>query len=166
MKVSSAGIAFIKAHEGLSLVAYPDAAGYSIGYGHYGAVPGQVITQGQADSFLQSDLSTVENVLNATGINFNQNQFDALADFIYNVGQGNFASSTLLKKLKAGDWVGAASEFGKWIYSNGTQLPALIKRRADEAALFLGDPKKTVMITGIIILGAYFIYRYSKKRKK
>ena len=83
MKVSASGIQFIKDHEGLSLVAYPDANGYSIGYGHYGAVPGQVITQGQADSFLKSDLNTVENVLNATMINFSQNQFDALVAYVF-----------------------------------------------------------------------------------
>jgi lysozyme len=164
MKVSASGIQFIKDHEGLSLVAYPDANGYSIGYGHYGAVPGQVITQGQADSFLKSDIATVENVLNATMINLSQNQFDALADFIYNVGQGNFQNSTLLKKLKAGNYIDAVNELGKWIYSNGQQLPALIKRRADEAALFLKDDSSKIIIA--IILFGIGVFMYSKSKKK
>lgn len=166
MKVSSAGIDFIKKHEGLSLVAYPDASGYSIGYGHYGAEPGQVITQSQAEAFLQNDLATVEAVLNAVPINFNQNQFDALADFVYNVGSGNFTNSTLLKKIKDGDYAAAANEFGKWIYSSGVALPGLIKRRADEAALFLNDPK-TKAVIALLFLGVSFIaYQFYKKRTK
>lgn len=164
MKVSASGIQFIKDHEGLSLVSYPDASGYSIGYGHYGAVPGQVITEGQADSFLKSDLTTVENVLNATMIKFSQNQFDALADFIYNVGQGAFQSSTLLKFLKAGNYLDAVNEFGKWVYSNGQQLPALIKRRADEVALFLKDDNSKIIIAIILIGIGVFIYSKSNKK--
>jgi lysozyme len=65
-------------------------------------------------------------------------QFDALVSFAYNCGIGNFKSSTLLRKLNAGDHAGAALEFHKWNRSNGKVLPGLVRRRAAEALLFQG----------------------------
>jgi len=65
-----------------------------------------------------------------------QHQFDALVSFAYNVGGGNLRSSTLLRKLNAGDYDGAALEFHKWNRSNGKVLPGLVRRRAAEALLF------------------------------
>jgi GH24 family phage-related lysozyme (muramidase) len=65
-----------------------------------------------------------------------QHQFDAMVDFAYNLGIGNLASSTLLKKYKAGDYAGAALEFGKWNKAAGRVLPGLTKRRAAEAAYY------------------------------
>ena len=65
-------------------------------------------------------------------------QFDALVSFAYNVGIGNLKSSTLLRKLNAGDYDGAALEFHRWKRSNGRVLPGLVRRRAAEALLFQG----------------------------
>ena len=66
-----------------------------------------------------------------------QNQFDALADFVYNAGVGNFAKSTLLRKLNAKDYNGAAAEFPKWNKGGGKVLPGLERRRKKEQDLFL-----------------------------
>jgi len=66
-------------------------------------------------------------------------QYSALSSFAYNVGPTNFSSSTLVKKLNAGDYEGAASEFKNWNRAGGKQLEGLSRRRAAEAALFKGD---------------------------
>jgi len=63
-------------------------------------------------------------------------QTAALADFIYNLGAGNFRSSTLLRKLNAGDYAGAAAEFDKWDYAGGKELAGLLRRREAETTLF------------------------------
>jgi lysozyme len=70
-------------------------------------------------------------------VSLTQNQYDALADFVYNVGVGNFASSTLLKKLNAKDYAGAANEFPKWNKGGGKVLNGLVRRRKKEQDLFL-----------------------------
>ena len=69
--------------------------------------------------------------------NLTQHQFDALVDFTFNVGCGNFRGSTLLKKLNRGDVTGAADEFPKWKYAGGKVLLGLIRRRAIEREIFL-----------------------------
>jgi lysozyme len=69
-----------------------------------------------------------------------QHQFDALVSFAYNCGEGNLAKSTLLKKLNAGDYEGAAKEFKKWDKANGKTLPGLTRRRASEALMFMNTP--------------------------
>jgi len=69
----------------------------------------------------------------------NDQQYSALSSFAYNVGPTNFSSSTLVKKLNAGDYEGAASEFKKWNKAGGKELEGLSRRRAAEAALFKGD---------------------------
>jgi GH24 family phage-related lysozyme (muramidase) len=63
-------------------------------------------------------------------------QFDALVSFCYNCGEGNLAKSTLLKKVNAGDFEGAALEFHKWNKGGGKVLPGLVRRRASESLLF------------------------------
>ena len=67
------------------------------------------------------------------------NQKAALIDFVYNLGPGAFASSTLLKKLNASDYKGASEEFGKWVYSGGKVLNGLVNRRKIERDLFVKD---------------------------
>ena len=155
MKTSDRGIALIKAHEGLRLEAYPDPAhGWkvgTIGYGHTSAAGppkverGMKITEAGADAILRQDLAKFERyVLDAVKVPLNQNEFDALVSFTFNLGPGNLRSSTLLRKLNAGDRAGAADEFGKWVKAGGKTLPGLVKRREAERALFrapMVDPR-------------------------
>jgi len=140
MKVSNNGISLIKRFEGLELKAYKDSVGIlTIGYGHTHAVKaGDAITGEQADAFLRKDLQVAELTINTNvKVKLNQGQFDALVSFVFNLGSGNFVKSTLIKKLNAGDYAGAADEFGKWVNAGGKKLPGLVKRRAAEREVFL-----------------------------
>ena len=147
MKTSDRGIALIKHHEGVRLAAYPDPGkGWAIptiGYGHTSAAgppavyKGMKITQAGADAILRQDLAKFERyVTDAVKVPLSQNEFDALVSFTFNLGPGNLRSSTLLKKLNAGDRAGAADEFLKWTKAGGKTLPGLVKRREAERALF------------------------------
>lgn len=139
MKTSDKGINLIKAYEGLVLTAYKCPADiWTIGYGHTKDVkPGQIITALQADEFLKQDLQMFEKAVNDHNLNINQNQFDALVSFTYNVGPGNLQKSTLLKKAKqnANDPT-IAIEFAKWNKGGGRILPGLVKRRESESKLY------------------------------
>ena len=120
--------------------AYKCPAGvWTIGYGHTSNVrKGQVINELCAETFLAIDLQKCEYAINTSvTVSLNQNQFDALASFIFNVGVGGFQKSTLLKKLNNSDYTGAADEFDKWIYSNKKISQGLINRRKKEKDLFL-----------------------------
>lgn len=142
MKTSQQGIDLIKASEGLQLKAYPDpgtgAEPWTIGYGSTrGVTRSMTITAAQAEQMLQVDLRQVEGAVSRlVTVPLTQGQFDALVSFAYNVGEGNLAGSTLLRKLNAGDARGAAEQFGKWVYAAKKILPGLVKRRAAERALF------------------------------
>ena len=139
MKTSDKGIGLIKRFEGLRLKAYLCPAGKpTIGYGHTKGVKlGDVITEEEAEQLLLEDLIVVENEINKHNLDINQNQFDALVSFVYNVGVGNFRTSTLLKKIKANpNDKTIANEFKRWVYSNGKRLPGLVKRREEEAKLY------------------------------
>jgi len=139
MKTSDKGIEFIKRHEGLRLKAYQCPAGvWTIGYGSTGGVrPGDVITEAQAEVKLREDLRTAENEVNRHKLNINQNQFDSLVSFTFNVGSGNFRSSTLLKRIKENpNHPDIKNQFNRWIYAGGKVLHGLIKRRAEEAKLY------------------------------
>jgi lysozyme len=129
--------------EGLRLTAYQDSVGvWTIGYGHTGSDvrPGLTITQEQASALLQQDVAgAVAAVNRLVTVTLTQNQFDALVDFTFNEGQGNLASSTLLRELNAGNTAGAAAQFLVWVYAGGVQLPGLVKRRQAEAALFQSE---------------------------
>jgi lysozyme len=143
MKVSSKGLDLIKQFEGFEPKAYVCPAGVlTIGYGSTGkhVVRGQTITQDQANALLVKDVARFENAVNKLGVQLTENQFDALVAFVYNVGEGNFSTSTLVKRLKAGDMAGAAAQFGVWnkarVKGVLTVLNGLTRRRAAEAALF------------------------------
>lgn len=140
MKVSNNGINLVKRFEGLELKAYRDSVGIlTIGYGHTHAVKaGDVITGEQADAFLREDLQVAELTVNTNvKVKLMQGQFDALVSFVFNLGSGNFVKSTLIRKLNAGNYTGAADEFGKWVNAGGKKLPGLVKRRAAEREVFL-----------------------------
>ena len=142
MKTSPKGIALIKEFEGLRLKAYKCPGGvWTIGYGHTtGVKPGMVISEAQAEEDLKADLIAFERYLNVLGLALNQNQFDALVSFIYNVGTGNFSSSTLLRKVRANPQDNSImDEFLRWVYSKGRVLPGLQRRRLAEMKLYFSN---------------------------
>ncbi len=143
--MSKNGLALLKSFEGCELTAYQDSVGvWTIGYGWTQPVNGKpvgkgmTITQDTADSLLCSGVVQYEKgVTGLVKVSVNQNQFDALVDFAYNLGVKALEGSTLLKKLNAGDYAGAADEFPKWNKAGGKVLNGLVKRRAAERSLFL-----------------------------
>lgn len=146
--INSAGAELIKRFESCRLVAYICPAGYvTVGWGHRNdhMCPGQRITQNKADQLFENDVAlAVSGVLESTkGISLSDNELSALASLVFNIGKKQFDSSTLLKKLKAGDKRGAADQFDRWVYGrvNGKPsiLPGLVKRRVAEKALFCAD---------------------------
>lgn len=95
------------------------------------------MTRNEADKILVSYIDSLSSYLDGqVQVKLNENQKAALISFIYNVGRGNFESSTMLRKLNKKDFGGAASEFSKWNKSKGKVLSGLTSRRADERALF------------------------------
>lgn len=152
MKLSKVGIDLIKSFEGCYLKAYKCPAGvWTIGWGTTepidGVKPheGMVITQQQADELLIKNLKGYENAVNKyVTYSINQNQFDALVSFAYNCGNGALKTSTLLKKLNAGDVQGAANEFPRWNKANGKVLNGLTRRREAERKLFLQEEEEVV----------------------
>lgn len=137
---SQYGLDITESFEGLRLDAYRDVAGViTIGYGHVGSDVhlGWTITPEQAQTLLQSDIAAAASCVNsAVTVHLNQNQFDALTDFTFNVGRGSFLRSTLLKLLNLGDYLGASGQFQNWVYAGGEVQPGLIRRRDAEAGLF------------------------------
>lgn len=146
MNISLVGLAHIKGWEGFRSTVYLDQAGKrTIGYGHL-IKPGEsfgTISEAEASRLLARDVSWAETAVNqAVKVPLSQNQFDALVSFVFNVGVGNFSTSTLLKRLNAGDYLSAQQNFTRWIYvSPGgvKQVSAgLANRRLAEAQLFAG----------------------------
>ena len=130
---------------GPHLKAYWDPTGHvwTCGYGHTKDVDANTTcTPELAQQWLESDIAWASFVVKAhVATALTQYEFDALVDFVFNVGAENFIHSTLLAKVNRKDWLGAAGEFSKWILSGGQVLPGLRSRRAAEAALFrLGIP--------------------------
>ena len=141
MKISNSGLSLIKQHEGCRLKAYKDSVGvWTIGWGNTShAKAGMIITQQQAETFLKEDIVPVERVLNGMGINYTQNQFDALTSWIFNLGIGNFKSSTMYKYIVARKPdLEITDQMVKWVNAGGKPLIGLKKRRVAEANMFLG----------------------------
>lgn len=142
MNLSQKGLDLIKRFEGLRLVAYkvvPTEKHYTIGYGHYGqdVKASMRITEERAEELLKQDVSSFVNGVNqCVKVRLNQNQFDALVSFTYNVGIGALIKSTLLEKLNQGDYKGASNEFPRWNKSGGRVLNGLVTRRKVEKELF------------------------------
>ncbi len=137
-KIGQAGLALIKQYEGCRLAAYRCAAGvWTIGYGHTAGVhSGMTITQAQADAYLQQDIAKFEGYVNNPAYvpitaNLNQNQFDALVSFAFNLGAGNLRK--LCKGRTAAQIPQAITQYCK---ANGKVLAGLRRRRAAEQALF------------------------------
>ena len=142
MKLSSNGLALLESFEGFRSKAYKVVKTekyYTIGYGHYGPDVhfGDTITKAKAEALLKSDVAAAEKAVDKyVKVKLNQNQFDALVSFVYNVGAGAFSSSTLLKELNKGDYQAASAQFPRWNKSGGKVLPGLVTRREEEKALF------------------------------
>lgn len=145
----------IKQWEALILFAYDDFDGprnrrrigpgdvvrgtLTIGYGHTGSdvKPGMEITKERAEQFFRGDISIAAHAVESrVKVPLNDNQFGALVSFAYNVGTGNFAKSTLLKKLNAGDYDAVPAELMKWVKSKGKRMQGLVNRRSSEAGLW------------------------------
>lgn len=148
MKVTGQkGLDLIKQFEGLRLKAYDDGVGvWTIGYGTIRYPNGVKVKRGdtctkeQAEQYLKTDLDSFENVINTkVKVPLTQNQFDALACFVYNVGATNFSNSTLLRKLNAKDYSGAADQLLRWNKAGGKVMNGLTRRREAERKLFLSQ---------------------------
>ncbi|VVT52211.1 Phage-related lysozyme (muraminidase) [Kosakonia radicincitans] len=145
MQISNKGITLIKQFEGLRLDAYQDSVGvWTIGYGWTQPVDGKPITKGMviksetAERLLKTGLVSYESdVSKLVKVKLTQGQFDALVSFAYNLGTRALSTSTLLKKLNAGDYDGAADEFPRWNKAAGKELAGLTRRREAEFALFM-----------------------------
>lgn len=143
MRTSDNGIALIREFEGCRLEAYPDPATggepFTIGVGHTGSdvYPGLMITEEQADELLRRDLARFERCVDGLVDHITQNQFDACVSLAFNIGCANFRTSTLCRKLREGDDIGAAQEFLRWNKANGRVMAGLTRRRQAEMNLFL-----------------------------
>ncbi|EKK5925231.1 lysozyme [Enterobacter hormaechei] len=145
MQTSEKGIALIKQFEGCKLTAYQDSVGvWTIGYGWTQPVDGKPIRAGMtikqetAERLLKTGLVSYESdVSRLVKVGVTQGQFDALVSFMYNLGARSLSTSTLLRKLNAGDYAGAADEFLRWNKAGGKVINGLTRRREAERALFL-----------------------------
>lgn len=146
-RINQEGLDLIKQWEGLFLTAYHGAADrpglLTIGYGHTDAagppkvVSGMRITRQEAENILRADLSWCEKAVDSlVKVPLNDNQFATLVSFVFNVGEGAFSKSTLLRKLNAGNLAAVPSELMKWTKANGVYVKGLANRRAAEAGLW------------------------------
>lgn len=139
MTYSKAGLALTERFESCRLSAYQDQGGvWTIGWGHTAGVKlGDTCTQDQADSWAAEDTQTAANDVNElVKVDLTQGEFDALVDFVYNLGGGAFAGSTLLRRLNSGDYQGAADLFTEWDHIGGTVVAGLLRRRQAEVSEF------------------------------
>lgn len=158
MKISADGLAVLKHFEGCQLEAYPDPGSetgdpWTIGRGHTGPEvhKGLSWTQNIADLALLSDLVKFEDgVTGMVSVQLMPGQFDALVCFAFNCGLAALNTSTLLRKLNAGDYEGAAHEFARWNKNGGRVMRGLVRRRAAEEALFRGLTGKQAIATGMM----------------
>ena len=138
-QINKAGLDIIKSCEACHLKAYRCPAGiWTIGWGSTHRVrEGMSITQFEADMRLDADTDAAEeSVRTEVKVDLTDNQFSALVSFCFNVGEGNFEKSTLLKKLNQGNYGAVATEMHKWIYANRKKLNGLVIRRKAEGELF------------------------------
>ena len=149
MRISLNGIAFIKDNEGYSSKAYKDTAGiWTIGYGHTGdnVTSTSKVTPTLASAYLREDIYTAEKAL--TGFKLNQNQYDALVSFVYNIGVEAFKDSTIRKFLVKGDFDLASTQFQRWnkVTKGGVKIvdKGLTNRRAREKELFEKPVEKRI----------------------
>jgi lysozyme len=148
MKIGEKGLALIKEFEGCKLQSYKCPAGvWTIGIGSTRYADGTPVKAKQAlpgdaaaMQLLAQTLAPYEHAVNAVKVELTQNEFDALVCFCYNIGTGNFVSSTLVKMLKADEPKSEiAAQFLRWNKAGGKVLAGLTRRRNAEAELFLSE---------------------------
>lgn len=137
MKMSESGLKALSLREGVRLKAYKDTKGiWTIGVGHTGPdiKEGLVWTQEKVMQTFATDVQRFEDAVNkGVKVELTQNQFDALVSFVFNVGAGAFAKSTLLKVLNRGDYAGVGAQLDRWNIP-----PEIIGRRNSEKRQFYG----------------------------
>lgn len=148
MRASDEAITLIRHFEGCRLDAYLCPAGvWTIGYGHtFGVKQGDVIDQEAAEALLIEDLEEFEGYVTAfCKCSLEQHQFDALVSWVFNLGPGNFESSTLLRRLNDGDLGAVPDEIRRWNKAGGRVLDGLVRRREAEAVMFEGGDWRSVI---------------------
>jgi GH24 family phage-related lysozyme (muramidase) len=146
MKIGAEGLKLIKEFEGCKLISYKCPAGvWTIGIGSTRYTDGSPVkanqalpNEGAALMLLTKTVAAYEHTVNTVGVELTQNEYDALVSLCYNIGSGNFVSSTLVKMLKAGEPKSeVAKQFLRWDKAGGKPLAGLTRRRNAEAELFL-----------------------------
>jgi lysozyme len=152
--ISAAGVLLIQGFEGERFCAYPDpatrGAPWTIGYGHTGpeVKPGLCISKAKAEAYLMGDIRIAQTALaGCVRVPVSQTELDGLTGWTMNIGGKNACSSTLVRKLNAYDYAGAAGEFPRWINANGKPMAGLIRRRKCEQSLFLTPPDQPAQKT-------------------
>jgi lysozyme len=141
MQYSLTGEHLTEQFESCQLTAYQDVNGvWTIGWGHTGpeVVEGLTWTQEEADAALMFDVQMAADCVNQAVINIQltQDEFDALVDFVFNLGCEAFENSTMLKDLNQGNFAAAAEQFDLWDHAGGKVVAGLLRRRQAEAQLF------------------------------
>lgn len=168
MRTSTQGIELIQKFEGLEQTAYPDPGSggdpWTIGYGHTGpdVYPGLWISKLQAEELLVKDLRRFEDAVETLiDVELNQNEFDALVSFAFNVGEGALGDSTLRRRLNAGEDKCPVfqQELPRWVNGANGPMPGLVRRREAEAELActpVRETKETFLLRAV---------RYFKEEK-
>lgn len=153
MQISARGLDALKRYEALRLTMYDDSGGAcTIGYGHLvhkkktgmnskaeAPFVDGISENIAADLLLQDTLIAQGAVNHFVSVMLTQYQFDALVSLVFNIGGQAFKTSTLLKRLNGGDYVGAAKQFEAWVYDNGKRVKGLVNRRKQEQQMFEGN---------------------------
>lgn len=149
MEMTNEGLALIKQFEGFRSAAYRDAVGvWTIGYGHTSmagkpaVTPSLKISRDEASEILRKDIEMFsKGVSGELRVSVSDAQFSALVSFAYNVGLGNFRTSSVLAAVNRRDFAMVPRRLSLWNKAGGQVLPGLVKRRAAEAALFMAESK-------------------------
>lgn len=143
LSLTAAGLISIANHEGFRSEAYIPVAGDvpTIGFGHTEGVKlGDKITVNEGLSFLHEDVRTAEKaVKECVKVPLYQHEYSAYVSLAYNIGGRAFCDSTLVRKLNAGDYTGACEEIKRWTFVGGRELQGLVRRRAEEYRLCIGE---------------------------
>lgn len=141
LTVSASGLGFIKYHEGESKVVYLDPVGIPtvcVGHTAPNLRVGAEYSSKVCQELLRKDTAVAQKaVQRLVHVPLTQEQYDALVSFTFNVGEGNLAKSTLLKRINAGQCLAAGDEFSRWVYARGQRLKGLERRRTAERAMWV-----------------------------